>query len=83
MSNQKAAKNSAVLQLSCVQHAAAEPCHSMSFGAPWLRQEEQRETPWLSWKVNLYQHSSYEVNIWGENKLGEKIWGETTESCWS
>lgn len=42
LSKQKAAKNPAVLQLSCVHAAAAQPCHSMSFGAPWLRQEEQR-----------------------------------------
>lgn len=44
MSNQKAAKSIAVLQLSCVQHTFSK---SMSSDAPLLGQEEQGD-PWLS-----------------------------------
>lgn len=50
MSNQKAAKNTAVLQLGGVQHIAAELCQSMSFDAG----RGNREAPWLSWKGNLH-----------------------------
>lgn len=39
MSKQKAAKNAAVLELSCVQHKL---CQSMSFAAPLWGQQEQR-----------------------------------------
>lgn len=42
MSKQKAAKNAAVLELSCVQHKL---CQSMSFDAALLM---VREAPWLS-----------------------------------
>lgn len=65
ISNQKAAKSIAVLQLSCVQHMLSK---SMSFDAPLLRQEEQRG-PWALLKgefVPSHQHSSEQTQIWGE-----------------
>lgn len=69
MSKQKAAKDAAVLELSCVQHKL---CQSMSFDAALLM---VREAPWLSWKVNLCLSISSSEQT--------HIWGEITEYCWS
>lgn len=68
VSNQKAAKNTAVLQLSCVQHAAAELCQSLSFAAALLRQEEQRGPLALLQDefAPSHQHSSEQTQIRGE-----------------
>lgn len=68
MSNQRAAKTTAVLQLSCVQHVAGELCWSVAFDAPLLGQEEQRGPLALLQDgfVPSHQHRSEQAQIRGE-----------------